>query len=157
MGGSYPLPENHNFGHIRGKPWNFFKFSGFLSEKIYSFEKTFHQYMFQLMCKNKFSIFPGQKCESSHFFFFFWMRPSLMDATTLLLKIYPNLSISASQSTFVTVSNGFTYLDKTSFTLVTSVSFSLYIAKKKKWFVKSNISRKGGEQIFLQCVQIWLS
>ena len=66
---------------IGGKPWNFFKSSWVLSEKIYFFEKTFHQNMFQLMCKKKkfssFTLFrgrggPDQKCEISHFFFSKW-------------------------------------------------------------------------------------
>ena len=38
--GGYPLTwKSQFFGHIRKKPWNFFYYPRFLSEKIYSFEK----------------------------------------------------------------------------------------------------------------------
>ena len=53
-------------------------FSGFLSEKIYFFEKTFHQNMFQLMCEKKISqgshfLGGGVQTKSVKFqTFFFW-------------------------------------------------------------------------------------
>ena len=74
-GWGYPLPKSHNFLDILGKSWNFFKFPGFLSQKMYSFEKTFHQYMFQLLCKKKFLSFT--KSVKVHTFLFFRVRPSL--------------------------------------------------------------------------------